>query len=87
MLSRRNFFFSALTSFIISEFNEFDLNVFFKAKGEKDKSEFLYKNEVSMLPPRITSSFFIAFFNNSFDSCIFSFEVSDREIGSLSLTH
>ena len=28
------------------EFNEFDLNVFFKAKGEKDKSEFIYKNEV-----------------------------------------
>tara|TARA_B100000700_G_scaffold250804_1_gene281578 strand:+ start:2367 stop:4865 length:2499 start_codon:yes stop_codon:yes gene_type:complete len=28
------------------EFNEFDLNVFFKATGEKDKSEFLYKNEV-----------------------------------------
>ncbi len=28
------------------EFNEFDLNVFFKAAGEKKKSEFLYKNEV-----------------------------------------
>lgn len=28
------------------EYNEFDLNVFFKAEGEKDKAEFIYKDEV-----------------------------------------
>ena len=28
------------------EYNEFDLNVFFKAEGEKDKAEFKYKDEV-----------------------------------------
>ncbi|KFI67589.1 GIY-YIG nuclease family protein [Bifidobacterium magnum] len=28
------------------EFNEFDLNVFFSAKGEGDDAEFVYKNEV-----------------------------------------